>query len=193
MFDIKVCGIGQSQYERDTWATKTIGMIDPDSSYSFTGTIDYHIEYFHDIEESTGQFIAPTIEQIGRFMVWAKTFTEDDRVLVHCHAGISRSTAVAIGVLVLHGMEPIDAFMHIQSVRPQLYPNKLIISQIDEILGKNGEMMEAYKEWKKNNAWGKTSSGLIVPTDSEIVKEQKRAAARDMLKFMASLRGIDTE
>lgn len=193
MFEIKVCGIGQSQYERDSWATKTIGMIDPDSSYNFTGGIDYHIEYFHDIEESTGQFIAPTMEQIRRFIEWAKTFTDSDRVLVHCHAGISRSTAVAIGVLVLHGMKPIDAFIHIQSVRPQLYPNKLIISQIDEILGKNGEMMEAYKEWEKNNAWGKTSSGLIVPTDNEIVKEQKRSAARDMLKFMAKLRGIDTE
>jgi predicted protein tyrosine phosphatase len=181
MFEIKVCGIGQSKVERDTWATKTIGLIDPYKRNVYNGTDNYHIEFFNDIEEPVESLIGPTKKHIENIINYAKSFTDDDRILVHCHAGMSRSTAVAIGILVLHGMKPFDAFMKVYEIRPQMYPNKLIINFFGDILENSKEMDDAYDEWLVKGHWA-FNNGLIIPKDPEYIKQQKREAAMVMLK-----------
>lgn len=89
---------------------------------------------------------APTKEQIERFLAWAKEIPDDDTVVVHCFAGISRSTAAAITILTdrLGDFKP--AIQRIKSVRPNLCPNPVITKFADEIFGFDGEMFKACEE-----------------------------------------------
>lgn len=68
----------------------------------------------------------------------------DSHVLVHCHAGISRSTALAAVLLAQHapGRED-EAFARVRAVRPQAVPNIHVIQVADEVMGRNGALLDA--------------------------------------------------
>lgn len=66
-------------------------------------------------------------------------------VLVHCHMGISRSTAAVIGLLAgtyAHEADD-DLFRRLREIRPRAWPNSLMVKYLDEILGKGGNLVEA--------------------------------------------------
>lgn len=64
------------------------------------------------------------------------------KLLVHCFAGISRSPAVAWGVLVSLGLTPECARARVLRARPQAWPNILVLHHFDEILGLDGRLYE---------------------------------------------------
>mgnify|MGYP006270731213 CR=1 FL=1 len=84
----------------------------------------------------------PTLSQIDEILTWASQRL-DRRILVHCKAGQSRSTAAAVGIAVLAGMAERDAFEHVfASCRPEekvatrpFIPNRLVLTHIDTLLG----------------------------------------------------------
>lgn len=62
------------------------------------------------------------------------------RTLIHCVAGVSRSTTLCLAYLIKYGgMNLRDAFMHIKSIRPQIRPNSGFFQQLrayeEQILG----------------------------------------------------------
>ena len=65
------------------------------------------------------------------------------KLLVHCHAGISRSTATAWGVAIANGNDPLEAFLYLQDKHPEekgyfgqrkrpFAPNILIVKHLDK-------------------------------------------------------------
>ncbi len=66
-----------------------------------------------------------------------------DKLLVHCHSGISRSTAVASGILCQHGLTPHEAIKYVLSIRSQAVPNQHILSLFDKLLKLNGQLVIA--------------------------------------------------
>lgn len=54
----------------------------------------------------------------------------ESRLLVHCHLGVSRSTAFAVGYLVTKGLDVGQARKEVSKIRPQASPNKLILSTL---------------------------------------------------------------
>src|SRR5579864_4701993 len=54
---------------------------------------------FDDVTVPSRFYVAPTHEDIECILEFGKTVTKDDTLLVHCHAGISRSTAAAALIL----------------------------------------------------------------------------------------------
>lgn len=81
------------------------------------------------------------------------------KVLIHCFAGISRSTATAIGLLVMRGWTPEQAFNHIQSQRRVMWPNEDVIKHFDTILKLNNELTSFHRHWKDNLS---TSCGGLI-------------------------------
>lgn len=68
------------------------------------------------------------------------------RVLVHCGAGISRSTAAAF--ILASQAKPRDewgAFQLIKVLRPQAQPNPLLVRFADKLLGAEGRMTECLR------------------------------------------------
>jgi len=140
-----VCGIVESKLIMDQ-CTKAIGLVDPDLEVE---TLEkYHVERHHDIMTDTPGWLKPTMEQFERILDFSKDFTPDDYVMFHCSAGIARSTATAIMVLMQHGATAKDAFQMVYDVRPHMNPNSLILTFADELLEQNGSLLEYYKQWR---------------------------------------------
>lgn len=124
------------------WPHGAISLIGDDLRFPLGHYGPHHlILNFHDVEEEVAGYTAPSEGQMRRALEHAKPYKRGDRVLVHCHAGKSRSPALAIGVLIQAGMSPAAAFDHVKSIRPQLIPNRLMIRQLDQILGLKGELI----------------------------------------------------
>jgi predicted protein tyrosine phosphatase len=119
----------------------------------FLPTETRHVEFFDDVSatfKDDHPYKLPSKEMVARTLEFAKTIQKGDKVLIHCHAGISRSTAMAIAVAVQFGLDPERAIKWVEEVRPQLYPNVLIIQYADEILGLDGALFKAYEHWRTN-------------------------------------------
>jgi predicted protein tyrosine phosphatase len=54
----------------------------------------------------------------------------EDNVLVHCEGGISRSVALAIGLLVQDGKTIEEAVIEVHQWSPNMWPNKLMLDLI---------------------------------------------------------------
>ena len=147
MFEIRVSTLEDSAGLRRLWATRTIGIFDPDNPCRPAEAADYHQECFHDLEDLVDPAQAPSPQAVARILAYAAGFVSGDRILVHCVAGVSRSTAVAILVLVSHGMAPAAAFDLMQRLRPAMSPNMLILEHGDRLLGLDGGLKRACLEW----------------------------------------------
>lgn len=67
------------------------------------------------------------------------------KLLVHCHAGISRSTAAAYAIAALElgpGREA-DAAGRVQRAAPMAYPNAVLVYHADRVLGRGGKLLDA--------------------------------------------------
>jgi predicted protein tyrosine phosphatase len=87
----------------------------------------------------------PCEEHIGELITFVQSWNRAAPLLVHCYAGISRSTAAAFTAAC--AIEPQrDEGAIAQALRrasPTATPNALIVSLADQVLGRNGRMVEA--------------------------------------------------
>ena len=89
------------------------------------------------------------------FVRFASTITDrrDERVVVACRAGVSRSPALAYGLLVAVGRSPARALRDVLRARPQARPNPLVVERLDEALGLCGAMTDELDRWARTHLW----------------------------------------
>ena len=69
-----------------------------------------------------------------------------EALIVHCHGGISRSTAALALLLAKRDPSATDAiFETIRAIRPESWPNSHMIRLGDELLGRGGALVEALR------------------------------------------------
>jgi predicted protein tyrosine phosphatase len=154
MFALTICDIEKAESVIDKWATRAIGLIDPECRAGIVAREHYLQLYFHDCDQTEYPDCAPVIPQLSHLeeiLAFSSSFCPEDRVLVHCHAGISRSTAAAIAIFVQHGMEPFEAFYAVQAVAPEMYPNKLMLRYADDLLNQQGAICQYHDIWLQNS------------------------------------------
>jgi predicted protein tyrosine phosphatase len=107
----------------------------PEARFSFS--------YFDDVEYARRD--GPDRDDVYRILLFSRDFTPQDKILIQCRAGISRSTAIACAVACQHAPsgEEKAAVLGIRKVRPQMLPNFLIIKLADEILERQGRLITA--------------------------------------------------
>jgi predicted protein tyrosine phosphatase len=155
MFDIKISNYEESDKLCETWATKCVSLIGPDHKNLYKTTDIRHFEFFDDIDfipDDNSTWVAPTRESIERVLKYSSDLKNSDKLLVHCHAGISRSTAMLLGILCQHGVEPYKALELVEAIRPELWPNNLVVQYCDEVLNLEGRLIKAVIKFKKENA-----------------------------------------
>jgi predicted protein tyrosine phosphatase len=71
-------------------------------------------------------------------------------LLIHCHAGVSRSTAAAAILMAQHnaGREA-DAFMALLDLRAQAWPNTRMVQIADRLMGRNGALIEGLVAYRR--------------------------------------------
>jgi predicted protein tyrosine phosphatase len=105
----------------------------------------HHRIRVHDIAEPAEGAIAPTVDHIEGLLTFARTWTREAPFLVHCWAGISRSTAAAFIVLCdIRGPgHEAQIARELRELAPHAQPNRLMIRHADEFLGRAGLMIAA--------------------------------------------------
>ena len=100
-----------------------------------------------DISVPLDDFIEPQEKHILQALSFADRIG-DGSLLIHCHAGISRSSAVALAIIAKklgEGKEK-DSVKILEKINPHSRPNKSIVWMTDEILLRNKRLYNtAYK------------------------------------------------
>jgi len=89
--------------------------------------------------------LSPTKEDVERIVELAETMrSSSGRILVHCAAGISRSSAAA---LIMHAVwlgpgRERDALERVLRQRPLARPNRRMVELADELLGRDRQLID---------------------------------------------------
>lgn len=102
-----------------------------------------HIEV-DDIAGAIAGYVAPQAGHVSALIDFARDWDRATPLLVHCYAGISRSTAAALAVMCLHnpGREA-EAARLLRQRAPYALPNQRIVALADRALGLDGRLIDA--------------------------------------------------
>lgn len=86
-----------------------------------------------------------TSDHVEQLITFARAWDQDKPLLIHCWAGISRSTAAAyIAALSLNPkLDDDDLADHLRTVAPSATPNPRLIALADGLLSRQGRMIKA--------------------------------------------------
>lgn len=173
-FDIRICGLDRSLELRDTWATHVVSLIDRGYPTVFPPMGDHHLVLrVDDVEADHGTLVAPTAADLTAVLAFTAGLTDGDRLLIHCHAGVSRSTAAALAVCVQHGATPEDAIGRIHGLRDCMYPNQTLVRLTDAHFGLNGSLTALVTTWKQEQG-SQLIRFAIEKTTGDDIAEMKR-------------------
>jgi predicted protein tyrosine phosphatase len=99
---------------------------------------------FHDIGLPQDGLVAPQQEHIEQILTFAARWDRQHPLLVHCHAGVSRSmaTAVIVHALNARGREA-EVVRLLRSRAPHAHPNRRMIALADALLACDGRLIAA--------------------------------------------------
>jgi predicted protein tyrosine phosphatase len=150
-FRVTICGIPELDEHCAAEVTHILSILDPDWSDPLSfATFPPHRRLalrFHDIIEPTPYRLAPSRDDVERLLAFGRELGEPagNHLLVHCHAGVSRSTAAAALILAqAHPDRPAgEALDAVARIRPRAWPNLRILEFGDALLGRDGEIIAA--------------------------------------------------
>jgi len=153
---LTICGLNELGSFQNAAVTHVLSILDPDhpDPADFAGYAPHRrlTLRFDDIIDPTPGMLSPErehIEQLLSFGEGLATAGGDplSHLLVHCHAGISRSTA-SMTILLAEAWpdrEADELFTHVREIRPQAWPNSRMIALADELLGRGGALNAALR------------------------------------------------
>src|SRR3981189_70395 len=103
------------------------------------------------MDDITGEidgFLAPSGAHIEKVLNFVRSWDRSAPMVVHCYAGISRSTASAFAAACMLNphRDELAIAPQIRAASPSAAPNRLIGSLADKALGREGRMLRALDE-----------------------------------------------
>lgn len=124
-----------------------LGCLGPESPHPELGlAIERHLRLtFHDILGELDGFQAPMREHVEKIVDFVDGWDQSGKLLIHCFAGISRSTASAFTAMCMLNPQEDESSLaqELRSHSPVASPNSRMVMFADEILGRKGRMVEA--------------------------------------------------
>jgi predicted protein tyrosine phosphatase len=150
-FHITVCGIAELAGHSAVGVTHVLSILDPGfpdpEAFGAFGEHERLDLRFHDIVEPQPGMRLAQPEDIAALLKFGRDMVREPKanLLVHCHMGISRSTAAM--ALILAQARPDrtarEAMAEVRRIRPHIWPNLRVIELGDAALGRKGELIEA--------------------------------------------------
>jgi predicted protein tyrosine phosphatase len=110
---------------------------------------DRHLRLsMNDICEPQPGLVLPHQSHVADLIDFTRDWDRRAPLLIHCWAGISRSTAAAFIALCALNREGSEAELAwaLRKASPTAYPNRLLVALADEALRRNGRMMMAVED-----------------------------------------------
>ena len=163
---LTICGLEELEAHATRGVTHVLSILDPGREepdvFRHYGTIQRTTLRFHDVIEPGPGLILPEISDVETILAWGRVAYAqgivkggdepaepeaevDGHMLVHCHMGISRSTAAMAMLLAqAHPDESETAITErVRAIRPIAWPNLRMIGFADDILGRSGRLTAA--------------------------------------------------
>lgn len=150
-----VCGLDELPQHGAARVSHVLSILDPGTPdpESFLQYPAHHRTTlrFHDATEHGPGIVLPERRDVEAILDFGRTLAAEEaaeaHILVHCHAGISRSTA-ALAALMADAepdapAEELIARLHAQ--REKAWPNARMIAFADDLLGRRGTLSEAVR------------------------------------------------
>ncbi len=153
-FKISVCGIEELTGHCDTGVSHVLSILDPDWPVPEAfGAFGEHAKLelrFHDVVEADVPGTSPPREgHVADLLAFGRDLMAEAppgaHLLVHCHAGVSRSTA-SMALLLAQTLPEAGAervFGEVLRIRPQAWPNLRIVEMGDALLDRGGALVAA--------------------------------------------------
>jgi predicted protein tyrosine phosphatase len=155
-FRITVCGIEELEGHCTAGVSHVLSILDPDwpvpEAFEAFGAHEKLELRFHDVIEESPDSIAPRREHVAQLLNFGRDLLAAPRravhLLVHCHAGISRSTASMALILAqaLPQRSGGEIMAEILRIRGKAWPNLRIIEMGDAMLGRDGALVAAARD-----------------------------------------------
>lgn len=147
-----VCGLGDlPRVLAARRPSHLVTLLDPTSMIDTPQGLlpDRHLRLaVNDIAEPLEGMIAPDAMLVERILAFGRTWDEAAPMVVHCWAGISRSTASAL--IIACERNPAraerDIALAMRRAAPHAYPNRRIVALADDMLGRRGRLVDAVEE-----------------------------------------------
>lgn len=152
-FRITVCGIEELAGFCETRVSHVLSILDPEwpvpEAFGAFGEHEKLELRFNDIIEETPGEVVTREEHVQAVLGFGRNLTaeprQDAHLLVHCHAGISRSSASMTLILAQALPEvPADGILaEVLRIREKAWPNLRMIEMGDAMLGRGGTLVRA--------------------------------------------------
>jgi predicted protein tyrosine phosphatase len=99
----------------------------------------------HDIVEELPDMTPPGEHHVESLLAFARAWDRSAPLLIHCFAGISRSTAAAytVAAALAPQRDELELAETLRRLSPSATPNIRIVTIADRLLGRNGRMVRA--------------------------------------------------
>jgi predicted protein tyrosine phosphatase len=152
-FEMTVCGIEELTGHCAAGVTHVLSILDPawpvPSAFGEFGEHERLELRFHDVIEASETMTSPAPEHVERLLAFGRDLLAEPaasgHLLVHCHAGISRSSA-AMGLILAQALAErsgTEIFAEVLRIRPRAWPNLRMVEMGDAMLGRGGELIAA--------------------------------------------------
>lgn len=90
----------------------------------------------------------PDIDQVREGLQFIMDHLASGTILIHCNAGIARSTAMALGAFALLYPDESEAQLidRLIAIRPIAAPNILVLEIVDHLTNRDGKLVQAVKD-----------------------------------------------
>jgi predicted protein tyrosine phosphatase len=147
--ELIICGLDELDGHQRRRVTHILSILDPEwPDPTAFEAFDPHFRAtlrFHDAIEPAPDVLLPQRGDVEAILTFGRDAAEAGGLLIHCHAGISRSTAATLMILAqAHPHEAEDELAdRLLQTRPQAWPNSRMITFADELLDRHGRLSAA--------------------------------------------------
>jgi len=155
-FRITVCGIDELDRHCAVGVTHVLSIMDPGRTPPPAfGRFGEHVRLdlrFDDIIDPRQGMAPPQEEHVRAVLAFGQELTAEGaagtHLLVHCHMGVSRSTASMALILAQARRDrpAAEALAEVHRIRPQTWPNLRMLEMGDHMLGLDGAMVAAARD-----------------------------------------------
>ncbi len=150
---LTVCGLDEIEEHGSRAVTHVLSILDPgwpDPAFGRYPPVSRTVLRFHDAVEPGPGVILPGEADAEAVLAFGRAVAADPggpqaHLLVHCHMGISRSTAAMVAILAQAAPDGDEdgVVARVEAIRPQAWPNLRLIELCDAALGRAGRLTGA--------------------------------------------------